>query len=369
MRHVAPGIDGHNGGMSEYRDSFSETGWTRLAKALSASFPIGRYFGVNVRVFWLTLIVMPLILVRTTEGMPFAQAATWIVACTLLLYFTIWTHEMGHIVAGWRYGIRTPLITLSPLGGLAHMSQGAPSPGKEMVISAAGPAVHLLWLALLWPLSYFLPTPTWTDESWIYWETYSLVGAFLTLNIFLLLFNLLPCFPMDGGRILRAFLAGRMHPNRATLIACKIGLIGGALFIVAGIVLWFVSDDLWGMILVVIGISNIGACRAEIQAAKHTAGPYQTADVLAPWQSDPEAWKSGDSSDAWKAEAGSGPSRRELRRAERSEAQAQRSAASEADQDAEMDRVLARISEVGMGGLTKAERKVLDDASKRRRQD
>jgi hypothetical protein len=214
-----------------------------------------------------------------------------------------------------------------------------------------------------------LPEPTWTNESWVYGETYALVGAFLTLNIFLLLFNLLPCFPMDGGRILRAFLAGRMHPNRATLIACKIGLIAGALFIAAGIVVWFMSDDLWGMILVVIGISNIGACRAEIQAAKHTAGPYQTADVLAPWQSDPEAWKSGDAGEGWKGDAESGPSRRALRKAKRAAAQAAQAAASEADLEAAVDRVLARISEVGMDGLSRAERKILDDAARRRRQD
>ena len=349
--------------MTGYRDSYAETGWTRLARALSASFPIGRPFGVRVRVFWLTLLVMPLVLARTTEGMTFVEGLSWIAAVTVLLYVVIWSHEMGHIIAGWRYGIRTPLITLSPLGGLAHMSQGAPSPRTEMIISGAGPVVHVLWLAVLWPLSLFLPLPT--GESWIYSLTWSLVDAFVLLNVVLLVFNLLPFYPMDGGRILRAFLAGRMHPNRATIRACRIGIVGGALFIVAGIVFWILRDDLWGVILVVIGLSNLLACRAEIRAAEHSAGPYQHGERLEAWQTDPEAWKSGVDDDAWKQT--DAESARARKRAEKDAAAARKAAESDAALDAEVDRILARVSEVGMDGLTRAEKATLERASKRRR--
>jgi hypothetical protein len=187
------------------------------------------------------------------------------------------------------------------------------------------------------------------------------VDTFVTLNVFLFLFNLLPVYPLDGGRIFRAFLSMRMHPNRATLLACKVGIIGGAVFIVAGLVLYFTVDDLWGLILVVIGISGIGACRAEKRAAQYASGPYQQGEALAPWQSDPEAWKSGDSAEAWKEAGEEGPSARARRKQEKA-------AAEDAALEAEVDRILARVSEVGMEGLTRGERATLERASRRRRE-
>jgi len=353
------------GSMTAYRDSFSETGWTRFVRALSASFRLGRFFQVEVRVFWLTLVVMPLILARTVEGLPVVYALAWIAAVTLLLYFTIWTHEMAHILAGRRYGIRTPLITLSPLGGLAHLSANAPSPGKEAIISAAGPAVHLLWLALLYPLSLLMPEATY--ESLSYWLLVRLVETFITLNLWMMVFNLLPFFPMDGGRILRALMARRMHANRASIIAARIGMGGAVAFMVLGVVLWIVDgENLWGIILVCIGIANLGACRRESMTARHSAGPYGGSDVLADWQSDPEAWKAGgETSGEGDAEQRPGfLARHRAKQGERRQAQAE-----QADEalDAEVDRMLARVSEVGMDGLSAAERKILEKASKRRR--
>lgn len=354
--------------MPEYRDSFSETGWTRFVRALSASFRLGRFFRVEVRVFWLTLLVMPLILARTVEGLTFAQGLTWIVAVTVLLYVVIWSHEMSHILAARRYGIATPLITLSPLGGLAHMSAPAPSPGKEAIIAAAGPLVHVLWLAVLYPLSLLLPEPT--GDGWVYWMMLQVIDAFVTLNLWLMVFNLLPFFPMDGGRILRALLALRMAPYKATLIAARIGMAGAVIFMVVGVVLWFTDrDNLWGIILFVIGLSNLGACRREVRAMRDRASPYGEGETLAPWQTDPEAWKQGGES-AWRgegAEAESGFFAR--RKAEREEERRRRGAEADAVLAADVDRVLDRLGEVGMEGLTPAERKILEQASKRRRPD
>ena len=352
--------------MSEYRDSFSETGWTRLAKALSASFRLGRFFRVEVRVFWLTLLVMPLILMRTVEGLSFGQGLSWIVAVTVLLYVVIWSHEMGHILAGRRYGIQTPLITLSPLGGLAHMSAAAPSPAKEAIIAGAGPFVHVLWLAVLFPLHLWLPEPG--QGGWVYPMALALVDSFVTLNLWLMVFNLLPFFPMDGGRILRAFLAGRVHPNRATILAARIGMGGAVAFMLVGAVLWISdSENLWGVILVVIGLSNLGACRREIQMSRYSAGPYGTGDTFAPWQNDPEAWKSGDDDEATGALGTPGFLAR--KREQRAERQQKQDALANEKLDAEVDRVLARVSQVGMDGLSAAERRILEKASNRRRGD
>jgi Zn-dependent protease len=344
-----------------YRDGYEETGLQRFARAISKSFRLGRFFDVEVRVFWLALVVMPLILLRNVEGLPFVEGLTYIALTTGALFLVIWTHEMGHILAGRRYGIRTPLITLSPLGGLAHMSSGAPSPRKEMVVALAGPATHLLWLVPVLPLYLLLdygalrPASWWTDPG------VGLVHTLLWLNGALLVFNLLPFFPMDGGRVFRAFLAQKHHPNRATLTAVRVGTIGGWVFIVAGIVLWITSDDLYGPVLAAIGIANLMACKQEKIAALHGPGPYMQADVLQPWQVDPEAWKT----------TGGAPSGGSAKRSERAERKRQKKreqeAADAAALEAELDRVLDRVSTVGLDGLTRKERAILARASERRR--
>ena len=140
--------------MTEYRDpSPASDTWGELNRLFGASFRVGRLLGVEIRVLWIAVILFPLITLVGYTGAPPLMVLTAIVAYPLLLGLVILTHEMGHVVAGWQYRIHTPLITLSPLGGLAHMGARAPGPRSDLVITLAGPAVHLLWLALFWPLS------------------------------------------------------------------------------------------------------------------------------------------------------------------------------------------------------------------------
>ncbi|MDA1195823.1 MAG: site-2 protease family protein [Planctomycetota bacterium] len=346
-----------------YRDSFSETGFTKILRWLSASFGIGRYFRVQVRVFYVAAVVMPLILLRNVESLPVGAALGYIVLTTLALYVVIWSHEMGHILAGRRYGIETPLITLSPLGGVAHMGSGAPTPGKEIVIALAGPVTHLAWLAVFFPLYLFVDYGDLAPDSWSYDQGYGLITTLVYINVGLLAFNLLPCFPMDGGRALRGFLAKRMHPNRATLIAVRIGTVAGFVFIAVGIGLWIMRDDLSGTILACIGISNVLACKQERLAALSGPGPYMTANLRQPWESDPDGWKRGTRTES--AE----PGFFERRRAAREAHQRERDDAADAALQGELDRVLDRVNEVGLDQLTAAERKILTRASKRRRPD
>jgi Zn-dependent protease len=345
-----------------YRDSFSESLWQRIARWLSASFRVGRFFRVELRLYYLALIVMPIILLRTTEGLPFAQAATFITLTTLALYVVIYVHEMGHIVAGRRYGIDTSLITLGPLGGLAHMNAGAPTPNKEIAIALAGPATHLIWLVPILPLWLLLDHGTFSPGDWFYDPVFSLVETLLYLNVALLIFNLLPFFPMDGGRAFRALLARRMHPNRATLIAVKVGLVGGVVFLGVGIFLWIVRDDLYGPILAMIGLANVMACRQEKLAALHGQGPYMSSAPRQAWEGDPDGWKQGGG-----VQAPAKPGFFARRKSEGDAKRRKAAATQDTNLDAEVDRVLDRLNEVGIEGLSAAERKILDRASKRRR--
>ena len=342
--------------MFEDRYAPHDSRLVRVLRTLSASLRVGRFFDVEVRVYWLTLLFLPLISLWGLVGSGLSWGgvlglATFFTASFLLI---IYSHEMSHIAAGWRYGIRTPLITISPMGGLAHMDAAAPSPKADLVISLAGPGVHLIWLALLAPFHLFgehiFPATNWwlPFGVWFLWTT----------NLMLMVFNLLPCYPMDGGRVLRSLLAMRLNPNRATVIAARVGMVGAVLIGLAGL-FW---AGFGGMILVAIGISNFMACSRAIVVARHQISPYGVGPGLAPWEADPEAWKTG--SAAGYVEADKAPKQPGRLKSWLAKRQQQ----SEEDLASEVDRILAKISKVGMGGLTRAEKRTLMRGSKAARE-
>jgi stage IV sporulation protein FB len=139
----------------------------------------------------------------------------------LLLFACVALHELGHATMALRFGVRTREIVMYPIGGIARLAsipQGLP----ELMIALAGPAVNLVLAVLLsgtlialgLPLA-FRPDTMLTSDS--------ILHALLAANLVLLLFNMIPAFPMDGGRVLRAALALRMPADRATQIAATIG--------------------------------------------------------------------------------------------------------------------------------------------------
>ncbi len=122
-----------------YQDPYRHRSiWAFLDRIVSADFRVGRYFGVELRVLWFAVVLLPLLTISSMRGARLDEALFFAAFNTLALGLVIYSHEMGHIVAGWRYRIHTPLITLSPLGGLAHMGSAAPSPRIDAIISLAG---------------------------------------------------------------------------------------------------------------------------------------------------------------------------------------------------------------------------------------
>jgi Zn-dependent protease len=334
-------------------DSGSGSGLVRFLQLIGKSFGLGRPFGIELRIYWLTVILIPLI---SVYGLAQVSSLSWGEVFGLSAFFTvalvaaIYSHEMSHIAAGWRYGIRTPRITISPLGGLAHMDAPAPNPRADIVISLAGPAVHLVWLALVAPL-YLWGDAIFPATAW--WARFA-VETLWQLNLVLLGFNLLPCYPMDGGRVLRALLALKLHPNRATVITAKVGMAGAVLFGIGGLFLGGFN----GGILIAIGISNFMACSRALVLARHQISPYGGGLHLEPWEADPDAWKGGGG--AYAAAPGQG----ERKPGRVSGWLARRREQSEEELKEEVDRILAKISKVGMGELTRAERKTLMRGSK-----
>lgn len=137
------------------------------------------------------------------------------------LFLCIVLHEFGHIFMARRFGIRTPDVILLPIGGVARLERMPSEPRQEFLIALAGPAVTLGIAALLYGyLRAWGIHPTLLSAEL---DGSSLTTALMQVNIFLLLFNLIPAFPMDGGRVLRSLLAMHLGLLPATRIAARVG--------------------------------------------------------------------------------------------------------------------------------------------------
>jgi Zn-dependent protease/CBS domain-containing protein len=186
------------------------------------SLRLGRIAGIGIDVhasFFLLLGWVALGRLRRGEGGTAALESSLLV---LAVFASVVLHELGHALVAKRFGVRTRSITLLPIGGLARLERMPEEPAQEMLVAAAGPAVNFV-LALL------LAAGLWLGSSDLSPAVESAPGPFLAklmwINVTLGLFNLLPAFPMDGGRVLRAGLALRLGRAPATLLAARIGKI------------------------------------------------------------------------------------------------------------------------------------------------
>jgi Zn-dependent protease/CBS domain-containing protein len=158
------------------------------------------------------------------------------VAFTLLIFLCVLLHEFGHAFAAKAFGIRTPDITLLPIGGVARLERMPANPRQELVIAIAGPAVNVLIAGIVLLLTGgALPIQ---EFGLIDTASGSLLGKVLNVNVLLVAFNVIPAFPMDGGRVLRALLATQMRYVIATQMAARVGQVIAVLFFLAGLTSW-----------------------------------------------------------------------------------------------------------------------------------
>jgi Zn-dependent protease len=183
------------------------------------SYRIGRIAGTDIKVHVTFLLIVGLWAVRGyEEGGP---AGALIGALALLALFAcILLHEFGHILMARRFGVRTPDVILLPIGGVARLERIPDEPKQELLIALAGPAVTLAIIVVL----YLTMLATGIPASQIRLDPEApFLGQLTAVNISLLLFNLIPAFPMDGGRVLRALLASRLGLVQGTRIAASLG--------------------------------------------------------------------------------------------------------------------------------------------------
>lgn len=194
------------------------------------SFKIGRLFGIPLYVHP-TFFLLPAWMLLANH-VASAGTALFLMLYIVALFSCIVLHELGHALMARFFGIGTESITLYPIGGVAQLHRMSDRPFEEICIALAGPAVTLAIVGLLTPLA-LLATFTWSMHGqalsvsamgpasmfcqfgWLLWLA----------NLMLFIFNLIPCFPMDGGRVFRAVLSLFMRPLRATEIAARASLL------------------------------------------------------------------------------------------------------------------------------------------------
>jgi Zn-dependent protease/predicted transcriptional regulator len=150
-----------------------------------------------------------------------SEAAVRGVLFIVLLFACVLLHELGHALTARRFGIHTPDITLLPIGGIARLERIPDQPKQELLIAIAGPLVNLIIAGLL--ILFLHQRATASDLAQLNSPQVAMLAKLASVNLFLALFNLIPAFPMDGGRILRALLAMRLNYARATQIAARVG--------------------------------------------------------------------------------------------------------------------------------------------------
>lgn len=151
----------------------------------------------------------------------------------LAVFACVILHELGHALAAKKFNIKTSRIILLPIGGLAQMEQIPEKPKEELIIAFAGPAVNLVIAAILYPITD-ISSKVALEELNATTGPDNFLVVLMSLNIWLAIFNLIPAFPMDGGRVFRALLSFKVGHGKATRIAASVGQILGMGFIFFG---------------------------------------------------------------------------------------------------------------------------------------
>lgn len=194
---------------------------------MSWSWKICRVAGIPIYIHWTFLILIAwLIFAHVSKGDDLPTTIEG-VGFVLSIFGCVVLHELGHALTARRFGVPTSDITLLPIGGVARLQRIPEHPSQELAVALAGPAVNVVIVGLLLLLGV-RPQPDLSDQQFL--TNGRFLENLLIVNAFLVLFNLLPAFPMDGGRVLRALLAMTMEYGRATRIAATIGQLMAILF-------------------------------------------------------------------------------------------------------------------------------------------
>jgi stage IV sporulation protein FB len=328
-----------------YRDR-GDTSGSPLLWLLNGSVPLFTAFGIRVRAHASLVLCVLLVLI-----FGLGRGFTWQdrVESMSILFLVVLLHEFGHCFAARWVGGTAEDILMTPLGGLA-LSRPPRRWGATFVTVAAGPAVNVLicvlcgavlWLRNGWlpwnPLGFepFARSFSWFDLThyafYIFWTSYML-----------LIFNLLPVFPLDGGQLLQTLLWSRIGHYRATLIACGVGMVGSVLMVAVAIA---TRSIFLGLIAVSCFTYSMSYRRVTVEMG-------------------PEEFDETDYSAAYEPAT---PRRKRPRLSQRAIKKARKLAQEARLEQERIDQILAKVSAQGMASLTWSERRALRKATEHRR--
>ncbi len=242
---------------------------------MRGAYRIARLAGIDVKVHWTFLILLGWIFFSYYRETNQIETGLYGIGFVLAVFACVLAHEYGHALTARRFNVRTRDITLLPIGGLASLERLPEKPSEELLVAIAGPLVNVaiaivlaIYLAVTGQLGNFTSefdqlNPRFFAEN------------LLLVNVILVLFNLIPAFPMDGGRVLRALLAMRWTRAKATRFAAGIGRTLAVGFVIVG----FIWGNYW---LVFIGLFvYLGAGAESRQVSTRTAlSGFRVSDVL-----------------------------------------------------------------------------------------
>ncbi len=194
---------------------------------------LGKVSGIKLFVHWTFALLLGWVVYNDVRAGLSTVEILWSLGFIIALFICVTLHELGHSLTAQRYKIKTRDITLLPIGGVASLESIPEKPKEELLITLAGPLVNVAIALVILPFVYLFSTGEALGGL-------SNVGgqnfwaSLASVNIYLALFNMIPAFPMDGGRILRALLAYKMDRLKATRIAAGIGQALAVGFVILG---------------------------------------------------------------------------------------------------------------------------------------
>jgi Zn-dependent protease len=197
------------------------------------SLGLGKISGIKIEIHWTFLILLAWIIFSNLRTDVDPEQTIWSLLLVLAVFVCVILHELGHALAAKKFDIKTSSITLLPIGGLAQMEQIPEKPKEELIIALAGPAVNLIIAVLVYPLTN-ISSVTEIGQLHLKAESGNFFPALMSLNVWLAIFNLIPAFPMDGGRVFRAILSFKLGHGKATQIAASVGQVLGMGFVFFG---------------------------------------------------------------------------------------------------------------------------------------
>lgn len=229
---------------------------------MGRSWVIGRVAGIKVLVHWTFILLLAWIVFSEAGKGSSTAGIISTVAFVLTIFLCVLLHELGHSLTARKYGIETRKITLLPIGGVASLERIPEDPRQELWVALAGPAVNvviaLVLLPFVWKGGLFIDAPMASVAT-----AQGFINSLFRVNVALVVFNAIPAFPMDGGRILRALLALRMGRMRATQIAANLGQ-----FLALGFVFFGLTSG--NPMLILIGIFVYFGARSENVMVQHS---------------------------------------------------------------------------------------------------